>query len=168
MLGEQEIQHFIETAYPRLVVAVTFLTGSAAAAEDIVQEGLVRAWVRSEKGVQIESLAAWVTTASMNLSRKTWRRGLVERRARDLLATTTEPRAGEQIDDALDVRAAIAGLPRRQRETAVLRYVLEMDTREVAEVLGIDEGTVKSHLSRARSALERALADEEVPDDVST
>lgn len=67
------------------------------------------------------------------------------------------------------MKTALARLPRRQRETAVLRHVLEMDTREVARVLGVDEGTVKSHLSRARATLGRALAsEEEVPNDVAT
>jgi RNA polymerase sigma-70 factor, ECF subfamily len=167
VLGEHEIQHFIQTGYPRLVVAMTFVTGSFAAAEDTVQEALVRAWIRSEHGEEIESLAAWVTTVAMNLSRKAWRRALVERRSRGRIARP-DVTTGAGLDDALDVRAAIARLPRRQRETAVLRYVLEMDTREVATALGIDEGTVKSHLSRARAALGRALAEEEVADDVAT
>lgn len=69
MLSEQEIHHFIQTGYPRLVVAVAFLTGSVAAAEDAVQEALVRAWVKSEKGEAIESLPAWVTTVAMKTFR---------------------------------------------------------------------------------------------------
>ena len=173
MLGEPEIRLFIQTVYPRLVVAMAFVTGSFPAAEDIVQEALVRAWVRSEKGETIESLPAWVTTVSVNLSRKAWRRGVTERLAREQLGRL-HASTGPDLDDLLDVRMALARLPRRQRETAVLRYVLELDTREVAEILGIDEGTVKSHLSRARAALGRALAvedaptGEEVTDDVGT
>lgn len=167
MLSEQEIHHFIQTGYPRVVVAVAFLTGSVAAAEDAVQEALVRAWVKSEKGEAIESLPAWVTTVAMNLSRKAWRRALAERRAKEQLPTAQGSSRAE-IEEAIDVKTALARLPRRQRETAVLRYVLEMDTREVARVLGVDEGTVKSHLSRARATLGRALAsEEEVPNDVA-
>jgi RNA polymerase sigma-70 factor (ECF subfamily) len=165
VLSEQEIYHFIQTSYPRVVVAVAFLTGSVAAAEDAVQEALVRAWVKADKGEAIESLPAWVTTVAMNLSRKAWRRALAERRAKERLPPA-HGSSGTEIEEAIDVKAALARLPRRQRETAVLRYVLDMDTREVAGVLGVDEGTVKSHLSRARAALARALASEEVPDDV--
>jgi RNA polymerase sigma-70 factor (ECF subfamily) len=166
VLSEQEIYHFIQTSYPRVVVAVAFLTGSVAAAEDAVQEALVRAWVKADKGEAIESLPAWVTTVAMNLSRKAWRRALAERRAKERLPPA-HGSSGTEIEEAIDVKAALARLPRRQRETAVLRYVLDMDTREVAGVLGVDEGTVKSHLSRARAALARALASEEVPDDVA-
>ena len=72
--------------------------------------------------------------------------------------------------ELIDVERALARLPRRQRETAVLRYVLEMDTREVASVLRIDEGTVKSHLARARSKLMKDLepSDVEVSNDART
>ena len=68
----------------------------------------------------------------------------------------------------MDVARALEALPRRQREVAVLRYLLEMSTAEVAAALGITEGTVKSSLSRARAHLVEALAvhDTEVTNDV--
>ena len=63
---------------------------------------------------------------------------------------------------------ALETLPRRQREVAVLRYLLEMSTAEVAAALGIAKGTVKSSLARARTHLAEALAvhDTEVTNDV--
>ena len=63
---------------------------------------------------------------------------------------------------------ALAALPRRQREVAVVRFLLEMSTAEVATTLGISEGTVKSSLARARAHLIDALAlhDAEVTNDV--
>ena len=163
MLGEQELQHFIETGYPRVVAAVTFATGDLHAAEDAVQEALVRAWVASEKGQEMESLPAWVTTVALNISRKAWRRVLLERRIAPRIAASSEVDE-KGLEAAMDIRAAMARLPRRQREVAVLRYVLEMSTQEVASALGIDEGTVKSHLARARGALGRGLSSEEVSD----
>ena len=68
----------------------------------------------------------------------------------------------------MDVTSALEALPRRQREVAVLRYLLEMSTAEVASTLGIGEGTVKSSLARARTHLVAALAihDDEVANDV--
>lgn len=159
-LDEPTIRHFLETSYPRLVVAVALASGSYASAEDAVQEALVRAWVKSERGENIESLPAWVATVALNLSRKGFRRLTVERRVRQLVRADTSQVAAS-TGEIIDVQRALSGLPRRQRETAVLRYVLELDTREVAQVLGVDEGTVKSHLARARAKLARAL---EVPD----
>lgn len=86
---------------------------------------------------------------------------LVERRVRQLAKAGVSEVVAPATGEVIDVQRAIAALPRRQRETAVLRFVLELDTREVAQVLGVDEGTVKSHLARARAKLVDALA---VPD----
>jgi RNA polymerase sigma factor (sigma-70 family) len=70
-------------------------------------------------------------------------------------------------EDHLEVARALSTLPRRQREVAVLRYLLEMNTAEVAAALGIGEGTVKSSLARARAHLVDALVmhDDEVTND---
>ena len=70
LLDEHTIRVFLETTYPRLVVAVALASGSYEMAEDAVQEALVQAWARSEKGEEIESLPAWVATVALNLTRK--------------------------------------------------------------------------------------------------
>jgi RNA polymerase sigma-70 factor (ECF subfamily) len=156
-VDEIAIRDFLHTRYPRLVAAVALVCGSRPAAEDAVQEALLRAWERSEKGEEIESLNAWVTTVSLNVARSGLRRLMAERRARSRLGRdfVPEPTSGDRID----VERALAALPRRQREAIVLRYYLQMDTREVSEALGIHEGTVKSTLSRARTALAGALGE---------
>ena len=158
-VDEIALREFLLTAYPRLVAAVALVCGSRPAAEDAVQEALLRAWKRSEKGEEIESLNAWVTTVAMNLARSGLRRLRAERRARAKLhgSGVAEPLSS----DRLDVERALATLPRRQREAIVLRYYLQMDTREVATTLGINEGTVKSTLSRARAALADRLGVQE-------
>jgi RNA polymerase sigma-70 factor (ECF subfamily) len=155
-VDEIAIREFLHTRYPRLVAAVALVCGSRPAAEDAVQEALLRAWELSEKGEEIESLNAWVTTVSLNVARSGLRRLLAERRARSRLGRDFVP---EPSGDRVDVERALAELPRRQREAVVLRYYLQMDTREVAGVLGVHEGTVKSTLSRARSALAGALGE---------
>ncbi|MGH2659124.1 MAG: RNA polymerase sigma factor [Actinomycetota bacterium] len=50
-------------------------------------------------------------------------------------------------------------LPSRQREVAVFHYFLDLDVAEVASLLGVPEGTVKSALHRARRSLARALGE---------
>jgi RNA polymerase sigma-70 factor (ECF subfamily) len=157
-VDEIAIQEFLHTTYPRLVAALALASGSRPAAEDAVQEALLRAWERSEKGEEIESLNAWVTTVAMNLARSSFRRLRSERKARARLGDTgwiddPAPDAGRSID----VERALAALPRRQREAVVLRYYLQLDTREVAAALRVHEGTVKSTLSRARAALAEAF-----------
>ena len=158
-VDEVAIGEFLHTSYPRLVAAVALTSGSRPAAEDAVQEALLRAWERSEKGDEIDSLEAWVTTVALNLARSGLRRLRSERRARSRLARSAvaEPPAADRID----VDRALAALPRRQREVAVLRYYLQLSTAEVASALELEEGTVKSTLFRARAALARSLGIDE-------
>jgi len=154
-VDEVALREFLHTSYPRLVAAVALVCGSRPAAEDAVQEALLRAWERSEKGEEIRSLEGWVTTVALNLARSGLRRIRSERRARARLDTSGvgEPPTADRID----VERALSKLPRRQREVVVLRYYLQLDTREVASALQINEGTVKSTLFRARAALAEAL-----------
>jgi RNA polymerase sigma-70 factor (ECF subfamily) len=155
-VDEAEIRAFLRASYARLVGAVALVTGDLAAAEDAVQEAIVRAWERSERGDEIDALDRWVAAVAMNLSRSGLRRLRVERRARYRLLD-----AGTQAapsDDAVDVRRALAELPRRQREAVVLRYFLDLSTQEIAKAMHTSEGTVKSQLFKARAHLADALA----------
>ena len=157
-VDEIALQEFLHTAYPRLVAAIALASESRPAAEDAVQEALLRAWERSEKGEEIESLSAWVTTVALNLSRSGLRRLRSERRAKARLRGSDwseDPALG--AGRAVDVERALATLSRRQREAVVPRYYFQLDTREVAAALRVNEGTVKSTLFRARAALADAL-----------
>jgi DNA-directed RNA polymerase specialized sigma24 family protein len=69
-VDEMAIQEFLHTEYPRLVAAIALVCQSRPAAEDAVQEALVRAWERGEVG----SLPAWVSAVAMNLARSSLRR----------------------------------------------------------------------------------------------
>ena len=144
---------------PQVVGVLTKRFRDFAAAEDAVQEALLRAWERSEKGEEIDSLEGWVTTVALNLARSGLRRLRSERRARSRLAGSAV--GAPPTADRVDVDRALADLPRRQREVAVLRYYLQMSIREVASVLELEEGTVKSTLFRARAALAQALGIDE-------
>lgn len=122
-----------------------------------MQEALARAWERDGRGHHIQSLEAWVTKAAMNLARSRWRRMRLERRQHESLPIGKEP-SGESVD----LRRALAALPRRQRETTILRYYLDLDVREIASALAVTEGTVKTQLHRARRTLARALGEQEL------
>ena len=142
-----------------MVAADSLACGSRAAAEDAVQEALARAW---ERGEHIEALRAWVMKVAINLVRSGFRRMLAERRARERMANravefgSSLPTMGG-AEDAVDIGRALAALPRRQREATVLRYYLDLSVLEVAEALGIAEGTAKTTLFRARQTLAGTL-----------
>jgi len=160
--GDLEIQEFVNSEYGQVVASVALVCGSAAVAEDAVQEALARAWEQYLQGRKIERLGAWVTTVALNLVRSQFRRWRVERNARARLAGPVETRDEPGMSAvAYAVREAIGRLPRRQREVTVLRYYAGFDVAEIAERLGIAEGTVKAMLFRARRSLAGALGDAE-------
>ena len=164
LIDEIAIREFLHGDYPRLVAGVAMVAGSRPAAEDAVQEALARAWERSERGEEIESLTAWVTAVSLNLARSRLRRVVAERRAREHLASGAGTAALGPSDagERIDVLRALAALPRRQREATVLRYYLGLNVAEVATALGIYEGTAKTTLFRARQALAAALGERDM------
>lgn len=161
-LDEQTIRGFLATDYPRLVAAVSLACASRAAAEDAVQEALARAWERSERGEHIQSLRAWVMKVAINLVRSAFRRMLAERRARERMGARPVDHGAripsvESAEEARDIGLALAALPRRQREATVLRYYLDLSVLEIAQALGVEEGTVKTTLFRARKTLAATL-----------
>jgi RNA polymerase sigma factor (sigma-70 family) len=93
----------------------------------------------------------------MNLSKSRLRRLRVESRARQ--TTEGDDAIAEDAGERFEIGSAVAGLPRRQREVTVLRYFLGFDVEEIASLLRVSEGTVKTSLHRARHALAAALGD---------
>jgi len=85
------------------------------------------------------------------------RREVAAARAADELAPAGAGTAAEPTDDVLRLRAAIARLPTDQRELLHLYYELERSVGEIAEVLSIPPGTVKSRLFSIRESLKRQL-----------
>ncbi|MEO8423265.1 MAG: sigma-70 family RNA polymerase sigma factor [Actinomycetota bacterium] len=157
LIEDADFREFLAKDYARLVAAVALATGSRAGAEDAVQEALVRAWERTTKGEAIDSLGAWVAAVALNVSRSGVRRKMAERRARQRLGAPPTTTPDRSHGDAVDIERAVATLPRRQREVVVLRYLLDLNTAETATTLRINEGTVKSELSRGRAALAERL-----------
>ena len=155
-VSEAAIRSFVESDYPRVVTGLTLMTGSRALAEDAVNEAMARAWERLDRGRSIDSVPAWITTVSMNLTRSGLRRARVERRAKTYLEASTAVQA-ETNADRIDVERALSTLPRRQREATILRYYLDLRVEDVARAMGISEGTAKSTLAKARAKLAEQL-----------
>jgi RNA polymerase sigma factor (sigma-70 family) len=162
-LPQDGISEFLQSDYPRLVAGLTLVAGSRVAAEDAVQEGLARAWERSMRGEQIESLRGFVAVVATNLLRSRFRRLLVEQRTRQ--------RLGERLDGArtlpaahlstadlrVDLARALKLLPRRQREAVVLYYFADLGIEDIARALHARPATAKGILYRGRQSLLRIL-----------
>ena len=138
-----------------LVRLAYLLTGDLAEAEDVAQEvleQLYRRWV----DVREESVLAYARTAVVNRSRSLLRRRAVARRFAPRLAQP-ELAVPVTFEDSW-IWDLVQGLPRRQREVVVLRYWCDLGEAEIASVLGVSAGTVKSSAHRAHAHLAAAVA----------
>ncbi|WP_236019884.1 sigma-70 family RNA polymerase sigma factor [Sabulicella rubraurantiaca] len=152
----------IRPELPRLLPALRAygrtLARSAAAADDLVQETILRA-LRAESQFQPGTeLRAWLFTILRNVWLGQARKAGRERRALEA-QRPEESRPASQGDrlELDELARAMASLPLAQREALMLVGVQGMTTAQAAEVVGVAEGTIKARVSRARSALRAAL-----------
>ncbi len=128
-------------------------------AEDLVQEAFLRAAERSGMPADPERCEAWLVRVLVNLARDRYRRARVRRQAKVLLARPDRA-PDDPAAEALarrDVTAALACLPPRRRAVVVLHELQELDSGEIARLLGIRAVTVRWHLAAGRSELARLL-----------
>jgi RNA polymerase sigma-70 factor (sigma-E family) len=140
------------------------LTGNAADAEDLVQTALARTAVRWRVMRTLERPEAYVRTAMVRLCANRWRSLLSrERLTADVpdVAAVCDPI--EDVADREAMWAALRTLPPRQRAVVVLRYYEDMSEREIARLLGITQGTVKSQASKALRTLRSVLDEPDEP-----
>lgn len=145
---------------PRLQRYARSLARDADTAEDLVQDTLLRAWNAQAQFAADTNLQAWTSTILRNLFLSARRRDRFHGEYDELAAERIVAVTGNQ-DDAIDlanVRTAMAALPDDQREALQLVAIAGLTTDEVAERLGAATGTVKSRVSRARTALKLILS----------
>ena len=142
-----------------LRVAV-LLTGDWHAAEDLVQESLVklyRVWPKLRLDGDPD---AYLRRIMVNTHRSWWRaRWRRETPTGDLPDAVIADFAGGQAF-AAPVRQALQALPQRQRAAVVLRYYADLPEAEVADLLGCSVGTVKTHTHRGLRALRENLKED--------
>ncbi|MFP4636530.1 MAG: SigE family RNA polymerase sigma factor [Nitriliruptoraceae bacterium] len=135
------------------------LTSDADQAEDVVSEAFAKVYRRWRKG-GIRDVGAYVRRAVANEANSRLRRRYLER-ARSQ-HRSGDDRGVRSVDDHAaesdEVWQALSRLPERQRIAVVLRYFEDLSEAEVADVLGVSVGTVKSQVSRGLSRLEELLA----------
>lgn len=160
------MHHDLEPAYEQFVLdrstallrLAVLLVGDRGHAEDLLQTALLRAaqrwrWARDHP-------EAYVRRTLVNLARDGWRRS-ARRVAEKPLADTDPAAVGDLAAGVVDraaLRAALAALPRRQREVVVLRFFADLSVADTAAALRTSEGTVKAHTSRAMARLRQELA----------
>jgi RNA polymerase sigma-70 factor (sigma-E family) len=151
---DAEFEAYVAAARPRLRRLAYALCADWHTADDVVQTALAKLYVAWPRVTRAESIDAYVrravANASVDTTRRPWRREVVGLPPGDRPAPT-------EHDSPHDLVSALQRLPEMQRRTVVLRHWLGLSVAETATDLGISEGTVKSHTSRALAALNALL-----------
>ncbi len=155
--AEQALAELYHASYRRLVTQLYAFTTDLTEAQDVVQEAFARALARPKGLSDIETPEAWLRTVAINVVRRRWRRRQIldtimrrDRPVQQLVAAAPGP-------ERADLRDALAEIPRAYREVIVLHYLADLPVDEVAGLLSVPVGTVKSRLSRGRAALAARL-----------
>lgn len=126
-------------------------------AEDLTQEVFIRAWQKLKTFRGESRFSTWLHRLAVNLLLS--RRETLKKRAHvpagQLLETLTSKQGPPGF--AVDFERAIHGLPEGARQVFVLFQIEGYPHQEIAEMMGISEGTSKSQLHRARMMLRKAL-----------
>jgi RNA polymerase sigma-70 factor (sigma-E family) len=144
---------YMQARQPALLRTAFLLTGDAHTAEDVVATALAKLYLAWDRVRDRESVDGYVRRIIANETTSLWRRPWRRRE----IAAEVLPERGQQ--DAYDdgrtaaLWRAVSSLPPRQRAVVVLRYYEELSEAEIAHVLGISPGTVKSQASRALATL---------------
>lgn len=151
----------IAALLPELRAFARFLARDRAAADDLVQDALVRALGAAGRFERGTHLKAWLFTILRNTFYEQSRRR--RREAAVLRAGVPPDEAGRPDQDGRaelsDLERLIWTLPPLLREALILVGAQELTHQEAAAICGVPEGTMKARLSRARAALARAMAE---------
>jgi RNA polymerase sigma-70 factor (ECF subfamily) len=163
-----------DAAYAQLVRAhqeVAFRTawlicGRASEAEDVTQEAFIKAWRALPRFRAGAPFRPWLLTIVANEARSRGRSAQRQARLGAQLAAharlsgdaVPSPEAAVVTREHVgEITRAMAALSERDRQIVLLRYLLDLSEREIAAVLAVRRGTVKSRLSRALARLREAV-----------
>jgi RNA polymerase sigma-70 factor, ECF subfamily len=165
------LDQLLRRHYDRIHAVCRRIAGSTRDADDACQEALIKITRSLPRFDGRSSFSTWAyriaTNASLDELRKRQRRPALHAvDDDDRPVEYADAAAGSRIDhisDRLVLDAALAELPEDLRTAVVLRDVADLDYQEIADALDIPVGTVKSRISRGRSALAKRLRLDQMP-----
>lgn len=151
---------FYRGEFPAMVALAYALSGSRWGAEDIAQDAFIAAHRDWARVGTLESPEGWIRRVVANKSVSVIRKRVAEAKA--LARLGGRPQAISELDSSdEEFWQAVRSLPRMQAKIVALRYLEDRTLTEIAATLAIAEGTVKTHLFRARAKLAKALGEVE-------
>ena len=177
MAGDQQAwQQLVVTQHRRIYAICYRFTNSGTDAEDLTQDVFLKVFKNlSSFDTSKGSFQTWITTLTRNLLVDHFRRTRLDRATDSIDASfdgeddgptmadrLTDPRPSQEhhvagLELKVRIQEALAQLSPELREAVILRDLEDMDYKEIAQVLRIPEGTVKSRISRGRGELARLL-----------
>jgi RNA polymerase sigma-70 factor (sigma-E family) len=152
---EREFAEYVAARSRLLCTTAYLLCGDWHRAEDHTQTALTKlylAWRRIDRRDPVDAYARKVLVRTvLDERRRPWRREHAAARLPEV------PGPPDPADDRIDLLAALARLPARQRAAVVLRYWADLDVAATAAALGVTEGTVKSSSARGLATLREVL-----------
>lgn len=151
-----DLATFYVEQFDRVRGALALVTGDRQLGEELAQEAFVRVCQHWERVRTMDAPGAWVHRVGINLAISRGRRTRSESRAHRRLRAErpVDQIASDGADDSL--RAALLGLGLDERSVIVLRFYADLSVTQVAGVLGIPEGTVKTRTRTGLAALRAA------------
>jgi RNA polymerase sigma factor (sigma-70 family) len=150
--GPADFEAVFRRLYPRARGVAHRITGDPTTAEDAAAEAFARALVSWRRVASLPYLDAWVLRVTANVAVD-----IVRRRVPDLGAAEPAPAPDDVVVLRIALGAALAALPRRQREVIALHHLVGLREDEVARSLGVSVGSVKRHGHRAMTRLRSVL-----------
>ncbi len=170
--GERDALNTLLRQHQHRMYAICLrMTGNEADARDATQEAMLAVCRGVSRFDRRSSFSTWVyrvtTNACLDELRRRARRPLASGSPTDV-TTRVQVAPDDAVTARLTLDAALARLPVDFRAALVLRELCELDYAEIAQVLRIPPGTVRSRIARARAALSRDLGNRPAPDDRPT
>ncbi|GAA2329266.1 SigE family RNA polymerase sigma factor [Dactylosporangium salmoneum] len=160
--ADSEYVEYVTARLPALHRLAFVLSGDSHRADDIVQQTITNLYVKWSRVRTVDHLDRYVRSMLVNAfldeKRLAWARVRLFAEPPDAVA----PDGGDEAEDRTLLRTALTQVPRRQRAVLVLRFYYDLPIDEVAKVLGVSSGTVKSQTSHGLAALRRLLGERPV------
>jgi RNA polymerase sigma-70 factor (ECF subfamily) len=154
----ESYEQVVDRQADRLVRSLTAIFLDRELAADAAQDAFVQLYVHWERVIRTGNPDAWLFRVAFNRA-KDYRRRITRASRLFLRLVDTSPGQLDLPDwqPRAEFISVLSQLPTRQRVAAALYYDADLSTSEIARVMGISEGSVNSHLHRARTALKEIL-----------
>lgn len=166
--GDKTSFDLLYEKYKNMALRTAYLiTGNLSDSEDVVQDTFVKVWLHCRELKKEGGFQAWMMQILVRTAYKSCKKKSRELPDEEILQKADKGRGNSFVEDVIEreeaerIAGAVRSLPIKQRTVVALYYYQECSVSEIATMLGVMEGTVKSRLYTARKQLRGRLCDRE-------